>query len=244
MGSYKVFLTVFLLFRGICVFSQEPSYNFRSLNLNIGDSVIKAQICNEAVLKKHFPNAFYYWYYSGKINMNQGGYSGKLVHGKYEVFNKSNKLICSGNFSYGLKEGEWKEWYPGGTIKSVTNFHNGLINGEYFSYDEKGKLISKETYDEGELNGRSYFYLTDTVIVKKFKDGKEITKPSKDKKKESSAKPDTRNKKEPKHKEKESQQVEKSSVKPKPSFRLFRKSSTKDTGTDEMSRIEKDHQAG
>ncbi|HEX3008687.1 MAG TPA: hypothetical protein VHO90_13835 [Bacteroidales bacterium] len=242
MGPYKIFLIVFLLFGSICIFSQEPSYNFRSLNLNIGDSIIKTQICNEVVLKKHFPNAFYYWYYSGKINMNQGGYSGKLIHGKYEVFNKSNKLICSGNFNYGLKEGEWKEWYPGGNIKTLTKFHNGMIHGEYFSYDEKGKLISKETYNEGMLDGRSYFYLNDTVVIKKFKDGKEITKPSREKEKDLSAKPKSRVKKETKHKDKGNQEVENSSVKPKPSFRLFKKSSVKRTETEGVSEVEKDHQ--
>jgi hypothetical protein len=50
---------------------------------------------------------------------------------------------------YGLKQGDWVEYFPNHGIKKKENYSNGrLING--IEYNEKGKIISR-TSGEGEM---------------------------------------------------------------------------------------------
>lgn len=159
-------------------FSQEQ-YNLRSVNIANGDSVIKTQASNIWPKKKKLVNAPYYWYNAGKIQMNFGGYSGKPIHGKYEVFDKNNHLLKQGMFVYGLMQGSWMEWYPDGLKKIIANYENGNLEGEHLLFAKDGKLLSKRCFQKGVLHGKSYFYYPDTVIVKKYKRGKEEIKKAK-----------------------------------------------------------------
>src|SRR4051812_435661 len=50
----------------------------------------------------------YYWYGSNAVHITQGGYSGKLLHGKYQEYYPDKSLREQGEFQKGLKEGTWK----------------------------------------------------------------------------------------------------------------------------------------
>lgn len=163
----------------IIAICQVTDYNLRNINLPLGDSIIKAQVSSHYPRKKLLPGSHYYWYGSGKINMNQGSYSGKLLHGKYEVFDKSNRLIRQGNFDYGLKQGTWTAWYPNGLKKEVSDYKDGLLTGDRLFYNNEGEIFSKQRFNNGVLDGKSFFYFKDTTIVKVFKDGKEVIMPAK-----------------------------------------------------------------
>ncbi|TYA60437.1 toxin-antitoxin system YwqK family antitoxin [Formosa maritima] len=85
---------------------------------------------------------------------------------KYEVF-KSNKnkkhgfykeydfyykrLIVSGNYSLGKKEGLWKEWYQSEVLKSEGYFLNDKEVGVWLFYDDEGKLLHKFDFDKNAL---------------------------------------------------------------------------------------------
>jgi antitoxin component YwqK of YwqJK toxin-antitoxin module len=51
----------------------------------------------------------------------------------------------------GLKQGDWKEFYPDGGIKTEKTFKDDLIHGYYKEYDRRGKLVLTMLYDNGAI---------------------------------------------------------------------------------------------
>ena len=51
----------------------------------------------------------------------------------------------------GLKQGEWKEFYPGGTIKTEKTYKDDQLHGYYKEYDKKGMLVLTMLYDNGAI---------------------------------------------------------------------------------------------
>lgn len=51
----------------------------------------------------------------------------------------------------GLKQGDWKEYYPSGIIKSEMTYIDNQLNGYYKEYNEKGKLVLTMLYDKGAI---------------------------------------------------------------------------------------------
>ena len=51
----------------------------------------------------------------------------------------------------GLKQGEWKEFYPNGSIKSEKTFKDDLMHGYYKEYDNRGKLVLTMLYENGAI---------------------------------------------------------------------------------------------
>jgi antitoxin component YwqK of YwqJK toxin-antitoxin module len=114
----------------------------------------------------------YFWYNAGKINHNQGAYSGKLIHGKYEVFDHQRRLLTLGNFSQGLKEGRWIHWSLNGKIQEICTFRKGKLEGTLTTYKIDGDLLTELKYKNGLLNGKSRYYPNDTVLIRKYRKGK------------------------------------------------------------------------
>jgi antitoxin component YwqK of YwqJK toxin-antitoxin module len=77
--------------------------------------------------------------------------------------------------SKGLKQGEWKEFYPNGGIKSEKTFKDDLIHGYYKEYDARGKLVLTMLYDNGAIVKSRVEDEPDIEIVNKHdQDGKLI----------------------------------------------------------------------
>jgi antitoxin component YwqK of YwqJK toxin-antitoxin module len=51
----------------------------------------------------------------------------------------------------GLKQGEWKEFYPSGTIKKEMTYIDDLIHGYYKEYDNREVLILTMLYNNGSI---------------------------------------------------------------------------------------------
>lgn len=51
----------------------------------------------------------------------------------------------------GLKQGEWKDFYPNGDIKSERTYKDDLMQGYYKEYDKQGKLVLTMLYENGAL---------------------------------------------------------------------------------------------
>jgi antitoxin component YwqK of YwqJK toxin-antitoxin module len=51
----------------------------------------------------------------------------------------------------GLKQGEWKEFYPNGNIKSEKTYKDDLLHGYYKEYDERGRLSLTMLYENGSI---------------------------------------------------------------------------------------------
>jgi hypothetical protein len=162
-----------LLFSCLNVLSQQQN-EIRRITLTYPDSVIKTTVWDKPEIFKPVDNREYFWYYSGIINNNLGGFSGKLLHGTYEAFNNSQKLISKGFFEHGLKHGDWNFWYPNGNLRRSCSYINGQINGIVKTYDKSGTLLSYLRYKNNRLEGESKYFLKDSIIVKNFKNGIEV----------------------------------------------------------------------
>jgi antitoxin component YwqK of YwqJK toxin-antitoxin module len=51
----------------------------------------------------------------------------------------------------GLKQGDWKEFYPNGALKTEKTFKDDMIHGYYKEYDTRGKLVLTMLYDNGAI---------------------------------------------------------------------------------------------
>lgn len=49
----------------------------------------------------------------------------------------------------GLKQGDWKEFYPNGSVKSEKSYKDDLMHGYYKEYDNRGKLVMTMLYENG-----------------------------------------------------------------------------------------------
>jgi uncharacterized protein len=75
----------------------------------------------------------------------------------------------------GLKQGEWKEFYPNGGIKSERTYKDDLMHGYYKEYDNRGKLTLTMLYENGSIVKSKVEDEPDIEIVNKFdQDGKLI----------------------------------------------------------------------
>jgi antitoxin component YwqK of YwqJK toxin-antitoxin module len=73
----------------------------------------------------------------------------------------------------GLKQGDWKEFYPNGGIKTEKTFKDDLIHGYYKEYDTRGKLVLTMLYDNGAIVKSRVEDEPDIEIVNKHdQDGK------------------------------------------------------------------------
>jgi antitoxin component YwqK of YwqJK toxin-antitoxin module len=166
-----VMLLLFInLFAGLAQQEKEP----RKVIITAPDSVIKASIQNKAFTGKILETRTYFWYYNGRINHNQGGFSGKLLHGKYEVFDNQQRLLTMGSFLNGLKEGSWIRWNINGKMKESCSFKKGKLEGILKTYTITGDLLTESNYKNDLLEGKSRYYRNGTVIIKKYRMSKEI----------------------------------------------------------------------
>ena len=77
--------------------------------------------------------------------------------------------------SKGLKQGEWKDFYPNGAIRSEKTFKDDQLNGYYKEYDNRGKLVLTMLYDNGTIVKNKVEDEPDIEIVNKHDaDGKLI----------------------------------------------------------------------
>lgn len=75
----------------------------------------------------------------------------------------------------GLKQGEWKEFYPNGRKKSEISYKDNLMHGYYKEYDMSGKLILTMLYENGGIVKSKVDDEADIEISNKYdQDGKLI----------------------------------------------------------------------
>jgi antitoxin component YwqK of YwqJK toxin-antitoxin module len=50
---------------------------------------------------------------------------------------------------YGIKNGEYKEWYRNGVLRIYTTYKDGKVHGEYKAYWSNNRLMLSFIYNEG-----------------------------------------------------------------------------------------------
>jgi hypothetical protein len=114
----------------------------------------------------------YFWFHQGEIKSTVGNYTGKLLHGPYEKYDRDGTLLEKGNFEYGLKDGAWLSWYQNGNVSQHYNWNKGLRNGKFEEYFADGSKLKSGVYKNDKLHGIVYQYQQGAVVEKiKYRKG-------------------------------------------------------------------------
>jgi antitoxin component YwqK of YwqJK toxin-antitoxin module len=133
------------------------------------------------VLPTNKPNLkadrLYYWFSGNVIHTTQGGYSGKLLNGKYNEYFPSKSLKEQGRFEKGLKSGIWKTWTEDGVLNQQITWKEGIKQGKFMLYDEQGIMKQSGTFVDNLLNGNILTYHgKDSIQTIKYKAGVPVIK--------------------------------------------------------------------
>ena len=86
-------------------------------------------------------------------------YSNDFLVSRDRINRKDNK---------GLKQGDWKEFYPSGAIKSEKTFKDDQLHGYYKEYDLKGNLVLTMLYENGAIVKSNVDDAPDIQIVNRY----------------------------------------------------------------------------
>jgi len=175
-----------LLLMSMGVFAQkytDVAVNNRVI-LNKGEYIIYAELVQSHSSREVSDDIFYYWYSANEVKRTQGGYDGKLLHGKYTEFYSDKDLKVQGKFSHGVKTGQWKMWHTNGNLSEIQVWRSSGRRAKFESFDENGNLIRRGSYRYEKLHGIIKEIGPQNTVKRKYRDGIEVIKAKK-------AKPDT-----------------------------------------------------
>lgn len=107
-------------------------------------------IFQEITLKTN-PHITYAWHRNGQLRSTRGDFSGNILHGSYQEFDKSGRMLEKGTYYYGTKDGEWKSWNRNGEIIKFEKWNKGFLNNRT-SYELSRCIV--ENYKLNQLDGR------------------------------------------------------------------------------------------
>lgn len=116
---------IYALLHCISLSGQSKSVTpLRDVIVMSGDTVIKVTVLSTSLNVRYNSGKRYYWYGQGQVSGNMGGSGGKLLHGSYRSF-IDGRLVVSGSFNSGLKNGIWSTWDKEGVLVSQVTWRNG-----------------------------------------------------------------------------------------------------------------------
>ena len=74
----------------------------------------------------------------------------------------------------GMKQGEWKEFYPNGSVRAERTFRDDLMHGYYKEYDNRGKLVLTMLYENGSIVKSNVEDEPDIEIENKYDDNNKL----------------------------------------------------------------------
>jgi len=176
----KVYLIVVLGCVSFAGFAQQKDdlSNLQSYQhtVNYADHKAVFQVAASSLQPQSVnPNVSYYWYSNNKLNVTQGGYSGRLLNGKYSEFYHTIGLRSQGIFGFGLKTGRWDKWSLAGLLIEQANFKGGILHGDFLSYDTTGKLTEWGRYRRGNRSGKwTRRIAADSLVSVRYRNGKVV----------------------------------------------------------------------
>ncbi len=178
--QYYIYYSLLVIF-SFSAFQVSAQYDAlpltRSVRLQKGDSIFDFHMRLNAENVKPQKDTRYFWFASDSIFSNVGGFSGMLLHDKYEVFGVQNALLVQGNYKNGQRIGEWKYWYINGGLKKIENYKKGLLHGKYSVYSITGELLRETEFRKRNKHGKEEIYEGGKVVkVTYFRKGEEKEK--------------------------------------------------------------------
>lgn len=150
------------------VMSQDPLKGLEPttlITLTEGDTVYNFRVIKQSI--PHPRQANYYWLGEGRLHFTYGGYTGKVVHGIFEKFNRQHDLLEKGEFQYGLREGKWVSWYPNGKWRAISHWTEGERSGTFREFYSNGALKTTGRHVGDKLQGKVYSYSSEGKLVSK-----------------------------------------------------------------------------
>jgi hypothetical protein len=145
ISSLSIKLLVITLMLAACISPiKDVSYIPSSMiTIREGVKTIRFTLYRSDKPVKPKKGKHYFWYGTNKIHSNEGDYYGRLLDGKYMVFDVTGGLIESGNFDKGLKVGHWVTWNPSGEIHYTLKYRNGVARDTIHSKWLKKIFVGK-----------------------------------------------------------------------------------------------------
>ncbi|HLN74517.1 MAG TPA: hypothetical protein VK205_14590 [Prolixibacteraceae bacterium] len=122
-----------------------------SVTLENKDRVYQFSVIYQEINIRKNSHITYYWLRNGQLQTTIGDYAGNIVHGDYQEFSKSGKMLEKGTFIYGKKDGEWRSWNKNGEIIKLEQWRKGFLKKRW-SYDPSKRTI--ESYERNQINRR------------------------------------------------------------------------------------------
>lgn len=136
----RTFAILFFVFATGLSYSQNASISVeqKSIEFNNGREIF--WICKGKPIISFNDSLEYYWFneYSG-VQKTKGGAGGKLLHGKYQLFNAKGGLVSESNYYLGLEHGQMRTWDEEGKIKETLKFKNGICI--YMKFPSEGYIV-------------------------------------------------------------------------------------------------------
>lgn len=119
------------------------------------------------------PKVTYYWHRNGQLHSTSGDYSGNILHGISQEFDKSGRMLEKGSYYYGAKDGLWKSWDRNGNIICLEQWTRGYLRWRK-SFESSRYTV--ENYKKNQLNGKKITWNNGKKeSVEHFKNGKKCT---------------------------------------------------------------------
>lgn len=111
----------------------------------------------------------YYWFHQGEIRKTQGNYTGKVLHGPFEKFDRDGYLLTKGTFNHGLKTGVWLNWHTNGKIAQQCSWKDGYRIGRFVEYYPSGAMLKTGNFKRGKFHRTVTYFAPDGTIIREEK---------------------------------------------------------------------------
>jgi antitoxin component YwqK of YwqJK toxin-antitoxin module len=154
----RLFLILFLHCSILTAISAQTFADTRPISIKDNNLSLSFSIYNDPISLDLSNALIYYSFHHERLFETQGGYTGALLHGKYEALFPDKTLHSQGDFKMGIKNGEWKYWHQNGFLKLVEHWKKGYKSGDFAEYSEQGKVIRSGRYKKGLISGKVTTY--------------------------------------------------------------------------------------
>lgn len=144
----------------------------QAITLQLDSITLRCEVLLNDPEVKYELDLLYFSYYRDTILNNQGGHTGRLLHGDYQEIDLDGKLRKQGTYQAGLQEGNWKEWNTTGTLRSIYHYQTGRREGSFQEFDAKGDLTRDGRYKHNLLDGKIKSYTNgELTATERFRQG-------------------------------------------------------------------------
>ena len=84
------------------------------------------------------------------IDNNIASIIDNYIYGYYKEYNNIGGLKTKYRVRYGIKDGDYKEWYVNDVLRIQTTYKDGEIHGEYKEFWSNKRPMLECIYNEGE----------------------------------------------------------------------------------------------